>query len=133
MCGASVACSALACGSDSGDPTPIGDVNAGLVSALPVGTLKNMGGGAVIGRDAEGFYALTSTCTHQGGTVVPVDAGTVLQCPRHGSRFDKNGAVLKGPASSPLAHYRVTIEPDNSVIIHGGTQVASNVRVPAPA
>lgn len=51
-------------------------------------------------RDASGVYALSLVCTHLGCTVM-VSAGE-LACPCHGSIFDRQGRVLKGPADRAL-------------------------------
>ena len=65
-------------------------------------------------REEEDFYALDLTCTHLGctGTVTP----TELVCPCHGSRFDRQGAVLKGPAERPLRRLQVYIEGERWVV-----------------
>ncbi len=44
--------------------------------------------------------ALDATCTHQACTVAP--AGTILQCPCHGSQYSLTGSVLQGPAPAAL-------------------------------
>lgn len=51
-------------------------------------------------RDADGIVAVSLVCTHLGCTltVTPDD----LVCPCHGSRFDRTGVVLVGPATRPL-------------------------------
>jgi cytochrome b6-f complex iron-sulfur subunit len=54
-------------------------------------------------RDANGLYALTARCPHQGFTTRV--QGTYFLCPRHGSEFSFDGAVLIGPAAQPLVHY----------------------------
>ena len=54
-------------------------------------------------RDANGLYALTARCPHQGFTTRIED--NYFLCPRHGSEFSFDGAVLTGPASAPLVHY----------------------------
>mgnify|MGYP001548056224 CR=1 FL=1 len=54
-------------------------------------------------RDANGLYALTARCPHQGFTTRV--EGTDFVCPRHGSQFSFDGAVLTGPATQPLVHY----------------------------
>lgn len=102
---------------------------------IAVGTLRLISGEpAVIGRDAQGLYAMTVTCTHQGCEVDPVGSGdsATLACPCHGSRFDRNGAVVRGPANSPLAHFAVAVDSAGNVTVHGGTQVDASVRTAVP-
>ena len=48
------------------------------------------------------FLALSTICTHQGCEADVVNNGTMVLCPCHESRFDKNGNVLDGPAETPL-------------------------------
>ncbi len=68
----------------------------------------------VIRRDAE-FYALSLVCTHLGCTVnVTPDS---LVCPCHGSVFDRDGNVLKGPSSRPLERLKIKEEGDSLVIL----------------
>lgn len=58
-------------------------------------------------REAPGrFRAFSSQCSHMG---CPVNAPVrgVFTCPCHGSQYDLNGKVLKGPAEYPLAEYQV--------------------------
>ena len=52
--------------------------------------------------NATTFFALSTICTHQGCDADVVDGGTIVSCSCHGSRFDKNGNVLNGPAERPL-------------------------------
>lgn len=70
----------------------------------------DVGGGwpVLLVRDGNGrFFALSSRCTHQACRVRP--AGESLVCPCHGSTFDREGRVIRGPATRPLPTYEVTV------------------------
>jgi cytochrome b6-f complex iron-sulfur subunit len=126
---------ALACsaGNNGGDPEAFGDVSAGNVSALQVGTGKTVPGApAFICRDNNGLYAMTSTCTHAGCDMASNSTLTsLIQCDCHGSQFDLNGNVTRGPASSPLTHFAVTLASDGTITVHGATKVAASTRTSA--
>ena len=59
-------------------------------------------------------YALDDLCTHDGGPLADgVLDGHVIECPRHGARFDvRTGEVLALPATAPVTAYAVKIEGD---------------------
>ncbi|MEO6601560.1 MAG: Rieske (2Fe-2S) protein [Polyangiaceae bacterium] len=118
---------------NSGAAASFGDASAGNISATSVGTLALLPNStpAVLGRDKDGLYAMTITCTHQGCDVSPT-SGNSLYCPCHGSTFDSNGNVKGGPAPSPLAHFAVSIDASGAITVHGGTQVAASVRTAVP-
>jgi cytochrome b6-f complex iron-sulfur subunit len=59
------------------------------------------------------FKALSLVCTHLGCTVKSQPDGFV--CPCHGSRFDLQGKVKRGPASKPLSSLRVESTPDGKL------------------
>ncbi len=64
------------------------------------------------------FYAIDDVCTHDGG---PLDQGTlegeVIECPRHGARFDvRSGKVLALPAVRPISAYRLKVEGDHILV-----------------
>ena len=46
------------------------------------------------------FLALSTTCTHEGTHLDIVNNETSFECPNHGSRFDSNGIVTRGPNAS---------------------------------
>lgn len=50
------------------------------------------------------FLALSMQCTHEGCPVNPPVRG-LITCPCHGSQFDLQGQVRRGPARLPLARY----------------------------
>jgi cytochrome b6-f complex iron-sulfur subunit len=57
-------------------------------------------------RDEEGVHAISTVCTHLGCIVKANPNG--FECPCHGSGFQKDGAVVKGPAPKPLPWLKVT-------------------------
>ncbi len=123
----------VACGQGPGvQPASLGDVPAGNVSNLPVGSLRVVGGQpACIGRDSGGVYAMTLTCTHAGcdiGATGDVSPSGLL-CGCHGSRFDANGNVVSGPAPSPLDHFAVSVDQAGELTIHGGQVVDAGQRL----
>jgi thiosulfate dehydrogenase (quinone) large subunit len=98
--------------------------------AIDVAALTRDGAGevtAIVGPDgapvlvirttAGHFVALSTQCTHEGCPVNPPSGG-VITCPCHGSQYDLQGKVLRGPALYPLAswparfdrrHHRVVV------------------------
>src|SRR3954469_25499865 len=52
--------------------------------------------------------AVTSVCTHE-GCAVSGFANSLYVCPCHGSEFNTSGAVVQGPASSPLRQFPSTL------------------------
>lgn len=69
-------------------------------------------------RDGERLLALSLVCPHLGCTVSVTPAGMV--CPCHGSRFDRRGKLLSGPATSGLALLAVAPEGDHMVVTARG-------------
>ncbi|HET9547052.1 MAG TPA: FAD-dependent oxidoreductase [Desertimonas sp.] len=69
--------------------------------------------GTIIGayRDEAGaVHGVSLTCTHLGCTVRWNVAETTWDCPCHGSRFDRDGTVLQGPAVRDLRRFDVSDE-----------------------
>lgn len=132
--GAAGTAGAIACsGNNGGGPESFGDVTAGNVSALQVGTVKSVPGSpAFVGRDGNGVYAMTTTCTHQGCDMSSSETLTSqIVCPCHQSVFDLNGNVLQGPANAQLTHFAVSVAADGTLTVHGGTRVSALARTQA--
>ena len=68
---------------------------------------------AVLIRGDKGFTALSLVCTHLGCTVESQPEG--FSCPCHGSRFDPQGNVLRGPATKSLTPLRVETMSDGKL------------------
>jgi Rieske Fe-S protein len=86
---------------------------------------------AFVCRDAGGLYALSAACTHAGVTINFVGGNNAFHCFAHGSSFDLNGGVTRGPANSPLRHFLVCIGNDGTVQLDSRSTVASSVRLAA--
>ncbi len=66
--------------------------------------LKLNGKKMAVYRDAQGNVTKRSAvCTHMGCIVRWNEAEATWDCPCHGSRFKTDGAVISGPAETPLA------------------------------
>lgn len=65
-------------------------------------------------REGADYRALSLVCTHLGCTVSVTTEGMI--CPCHGSRFDRQGTVLSGPAERPLQRLHVEVSGDELVV-----------------
>lgn len=69
----------------------------------------------VLATDRRQWVALSPICTHLGCTVEI--EGSRIVCPCHGSTYDREGRVLRGPAERALARYPVTVSDDGVLTI----------------
>ena len=99
------------------DPLPPTDFDLGPVSNYAPGshTLHPEIPAMVI-RSPSGFTALSLVCTHLGCTVESKPEG--FACPCHGSRFDPQGKVTRGPAQKPLHSLRTGITSDGKIHVY---------------
>ena len=102
-----------------GDPDSPSEFNLGDSSTYPVGshTLRADIPAVIYNRSGE-ISAISLTCTHLGCMLEEV--GELFSCPCHGSQFDKDGLVLKGPAKNPLRHLRVELQVDQTLVLYTG-------------
>jgi Rieske Fe-S protein len=117
VCGCAAAATLLGCAGVAARVVPVVDGRARLrladhpELAQPGGSLKIAPGGSpdpifVLAEPNGSYTALSSRCTHR-GCVVDVQ-GPRIVCPCHGSTYDRDGRVLRGPAERALARYDVT-------------------------
>jgi cytochrome b6-f complex iron-sulfur subunit len=107
------------CEEDPDDPNPNPDPDTLTIDLADnkYSNLTSAGGShiedsIIIINTGDQFIAFSSVCTHQGCTVAYNHGNSNLPCPCHGSVFNTTGAVINGPASSPLRKYEVTQEGD---------------------
>jgi Rieske Fe-S protein len=103
-----------------GAPAPSGGGGTGakplaLVSQIPAGGGVILSGPKIVlTKSSTGtVHAFSAVCTHQACTVNNISGG-VISCPCHGSKYDVNtGAVVGGPAPSPLPTVAVVVRGDD--------------------
>ena len=71
---------------------------------------------AILISSKSGLTILSLVCPHLGCTVESKPPGFV--CPCHGSRFDEDGTVTKGPANRSLKSLRVEQTADGNLIVY---------------
>lgn len=124
---------AVACGPQTDGSLPVA-IAAGNAKDLAKGTLRAIDGmGVAIGRDAGGIYAMSLICTHAGCDMSSAGAVSVssIECYCHGSLFDAQGNVRRGPALSPLPHLVVTEDATGNLTIHADQPTSASTRLPS--
>ena len=109
--GSAAAPSAASTGAASGSAAPAAAALA-TTAEVPEGGGKIIDGKNIVitQPQAGSFKAFSAICTHQGCIVNSVADGTI-DCPCHGSKFSiKDGSVVNGPATSPLAPVAIKVE-----------------------
>lgn len=64
-------------------------------------------------------WGIVDNCTHLGCTFPWNPNDNQFQCPCHGSRYDPDGRVVRGPAPLPLKLVRVAVVAEAIQIFHG--------------
>jgi cytochrome b6-f complex iron-sulfur subunit len=102
-------------------------VKVGRPDAFPEGTVRFFETHRFfLYRDREGFFAVNAVCTHLGCVVKRRDDG--FGCPCHGSAFDDQGRVVRGPAPSPLQWLYVAQAPDGQLVVDLARKVRAGTR-----
>ena len=86
-------------------------VRDGMVAIRPDGMTDPL---YVLRIGDDRYAVLSPICTHRGCTVEV--AGGRLECPCHGSAYDREGRVLNGPAERALTRYAATVQGDRLLI-----------------
>lgn len=81
-----------------GEVKSVADIEAGTGALLRHGASKL----AVYRDEAGQVHACSAACTHLGCPVAWNSTESTWDCTCHGSRFDRHGKVINGPANSDL-------------------------------
>ena len=99
------------------EPAPRTEFDLGPASTYSIGSRTVIPDvPALLIHSQSGFTALSLVCTHLGCTVQEKPEG--FTCPCHGSRYDVNGKVLRGPAQKPLQPLRIETTSTGHLILH---------------
>jgi cytochrome b6-f complex iron-sulfur subunit len=68
-------------------------------------------------RTVAGFFAMSAVCTHLGCITQWHPEADLIECPCHGSHYERNGTVVHGPAPRALPHFSVRLMPDGTLLV----------------
>jgi cytochrome b6-f complex iron-sulfur subunit len=71
-------------------------------------------------RNDQGFYALSTICTHLGCTPNWLQSEQKFKCPCHGSGYYITGVNFEGPAPRPLERFNITLADDGQIQVDEG-------------
>jgi cytochrome b6-f complex iron-sulfur subunit len=96
------------------DPAPQSEFDIGPSAMYPKNSRTILSDiPAVVIHADEGIRAISLTCTHLGCTIEERSFG--FECPCHGSQYDLDGKVLKGPAGTKLKKLRLNEMEDGNL------------------
>ncbi len=106
------------------EPSPV--VNAGKPDSYPPDSVTlDPATGIYVVRAAEGFYSLSAVCTHLGCLTAWKPELGIIACPCHGSKFNRDGVKIAGPAPRPLPWLRMWLSDDGDLMVDRSTTLAN--------
>ena len=106
------------------EPSPI--VDAGKPESYPPDSVTlDPATGIFVVREAQGFYALSAVCTHLGCLTAWKPELGIIACPCHGSKFNRDGAKIAGPAPRPLPWLRMWLNDDGDLMVDRSAPIAA--------
>lgn len=103
-------------------PEASSSFRVGKPADFPPGTVRIIPDQKVrISATGGGIAAISLVCTHLGCTVNETEEG--FSCPCHGSKFNRVGKVVTGPAPRPLRWLALSQAPDGSLLVDNSKEV----------
>ena len=97
-------------------PSPVTKFDLGLAEDFPPGTVARIPeASAMVVHAEQGLVAYSLVCPHLGCTVESQKDG--FECPCHGSRFDPQGSLVRGPASQGLRILKLEVDQAGHLIL----------------
>jgi cytochrome b6-f complex iron-sulfur subunit len=105
------------------EPSPI--VNAGRPESYAQDSVTlDVNSGIYLIHAKEGFFSLSAVCTHLGCLTAWKPELGIIACPCHGSKFNREGIKIEGPAPKPLPWLRTWISDDGDWMVDRSVTVA---------
>ena len=109
-------------------PSPSKRFRVRLPASLEAGqAFIPQGRSVAIYKETSGIFAVSTVCTHLGCIVKTTEKG--FDCPCHGSKFNKDGSVVRGPAPKALPWLEVKHLGGDNFLIDEGKPVAAGTTV----
>lgn len=109
-------------------PSPSKKFKVTLPPSLASGQPYLVAGRSVaVVKEGNNVHAISRVCTHLGCIVKPSETG--FDCPCHGSKFAKDGSVIKGPAPKGLPWLEVKHLGGDNFLVDEGKNVAAGTTV----
>ncbi|MCI0692063.1 ubiquinol-cytochrome c reductase iron-sulfur subunit [candidate division KSB1 bacterium] len=92
------------------------DANSPLAAVGSAALVQASNSSFLVARTApDTFTALTAICTHQACTITGYN-NQIYTCPCHGSQFNTNGRVVRGPATNALRTFQTQFASNQLII-----------------
>lgn len=93
------------------------DANSPLAAVGSAALVQASNSSLLVARTAQdAFTAVTAICTHQACTITGYN-NQIYTCPCHGSQFNTNGRVARGPATSALRTFQTQFANNQLIIL----------------
>ena len=98
------------------EPSPI--VNAGKPENYAADSVTlDVNSGIYLVHAQEGFFALSAVCTHLGCLTAWKPELGIIACPCHGSKFNRDGQKIEGPAPKPLPWLQTWVSDEGDLMV----------------
>ena len=107
------------------EPSPI--ANLGKPDRFPPDSVTaDPVAGVYVVHAQEGLYALSATCTHLGCFTAWKPELGIIACPCHGSKFNRQGIKIDGPAPRPLPRLKVWVSEEGDLLVDRSTSAPAD-------
>ena len=101
-------------------------VDEGKAQNFPLDSVTlDVNAGIYLIHVAEGYFSLNAICTHLGCMTTWKQDEGVIACPCHGSRFNREGQKLAGPAPKPLAWLKTWLNDEGNLMVDRSATIPS--------